>query len=540
MKCMPSLVALLSFAALGLFAGCSTDEATPPKDPVATPDRDREPPPQGSVDDPSAPITDDPTPVTEDKDAEEMHLRADLATETMMLRYWPQISSPKHNGYWTYAHDWNVIVDGTERRGPDAWSGTIRMFYDAQAARGWLVDFYDDEEWMTLTLIHAYQVTKDVTYLTKAKEIFQDIRGAWDTTCCGEHPGGLWWNKQKASKVTASNAGAVIAGALLYEITNDAGYLTSARQYWDYWSTYMFDPTTGHVYDNIDPKTGVINKSFSFTYNEGLFIGAAVALARATNDPSLLAFAHKAASYMLSEEVDPTPIGTVLSDGPCGSKGGDDGEQFKGIGARYLADLYLVDKSKTEYKDLLVRSSNAIWAYARDPKTSLISCYWPGPHQPDFTSVNALSSAAMTLAVTASLMGKAAQRPVLEYQAEEATLHNIGLEASQPGFEGWGYVAGWGGDGQWLDFALNIPAAGNYDVEFRYASSSAASREISVNGPVVEKKLEFPNTGGYDKYLTVTKTIPLLAGRNSLSVIFRPSSGSSGFLNLDRIRLTAK
>ena len=37
-----------------------------------------------------------------------------------------------------------------------------------------------------------------------------------------------------------------------------------------------------------------------------------------------------------------TASGTILSDGKCGKPGGDDGEQFKGIGARGTATLAVV------------------------------------------------------------------------------------------------------------------------------------------------------------------------------------------------------
>lgn len=80
--------------------------------------------------------------------AEEMHTRADLTAETMLLRYWPQISAPKYIGYWTYAHDWNVILDAVERRGPRAFAGTIRMFYDdrSRVARALRERFYGGRE----------------------------------------------------------------------------------------------------------------------------------------------------------------------------------------------------------------------------------------------------------------------------------------------------------------------------------------------------------------------------------------------------------
>ncbi len=467
----------------------------------------------------------------------EMHDRADQAASTMMLRYWSQLSTQTNNSYWTYAHDWDVILDAYERRGPGAYAGTLRMFYEVQNARGWSRDFYDDENWMVLTLTRAYDLTGDVTYLAQAKALFADVMSAWDTTCCGAHFGGIWWRTMHDSKVTAINAGAVVSASRLFERTNDAAYLAFAQKAYTYWSTYMVDPATGHVYDGIS-SAGVINTAWTFTYNEGLMIGAAVALAHAEKDPSRLALAHTIAKYSMAKESAAVPLGVILSDGNCGKPGGDDGEQFKGVAARYLAQLYLADPSHTEYRDFLHRSADAAWTLARDPSTGLISCDWAGPYTTNSNSVNSLSSAAMTLAVTANVLGPAAKRAPLVYEAEEGDLHAVGLEATHAGFGGWGYVAGWGADGQWVDVLVEVATSGTYDVDLKYASVDAPSRLIYVNGVAVTPNLAFPTTGDYGTYATVRTSVPLLAGKNVISVIYNAGQGSHGFLNLDRLQLT--
>jgi hypothetical protein len=227
----------------------------------------------------------------------------------------------------------------------------------------------------------------------------------------------------------------------------------------------------------------------------------------------------------------------------CGKPGGDDGEQFKGIAARYLAQLYLADPSRVEYKEFLRRSADAAFTLARDPASGLVSCDWSGPYNANTNSVNSLSSAAMTLAATAQLLGVPAQRanPLL-YQAEEGDLHGtIGLEASHAGFEGSGYVAGWGANGQWVDFLVSAPKSGDYAAELRFATEPAgASRYVYVNGAGVTNDLALPTTGGYDTYATLSTTVPLLAGNNTISIIYDSSKGSHGYVNLDRIALTPK
>jgi len=377
-----------SALALSLLTACSStpaiDAPSPPVDPV-----DAAPPPVHRADASAEPdasaVADaaaaDAAPLDAAKPVDpaikQMHQRADQLLATLMLADWPDLRANTTTYDWMYAHYWDAVLDAAERRGKNAFAGTARMFYDLQSQRGWLDGFYDDENWITLALLHSYRVTGETMYLDQAKVVFADIMKAWDTTCCGTHKGGLFWKKPAESKVTAINAGAVISASLLYAATSDATYLAFAKKAYDFWSNTMVDAATGHVYDGMD-NAGNINTTWSFTYNEGLFIGAAVELARVTHDDSHVALAHKVAGYMMTKEIEHTPLGTILSDGNCSG----DGQMFKGIGARYLGELYALDPTHTEYRDFLRRSADALWTLNRDPATSHVSCDWQGPFDP--------------------------------------------------------------------------------------------------------------------------------------------------------------
>lgn len=50
---------------------------------------------------------------------------------------------------------------------------------------GWRRDYYDDENWMAMALVRAFEVTKDQRFLNQAVKLWEDISGAWDTSCCG-------------------------------------------------------------------------------------------------------------------------------------------------------------------------------------------------------------------------------------------------------------------------------------------------------------------------------------------------------------------
>jgi hypothetical protein len=121
------------------------------------------------------------------------------------------------------------------------------------------------------------------------------------------------------------------------------------------------------------------------------------------------------------------------------------------------------------------------------------------------------------------------------YEAEEGVLHHVGLEAIHGGYSGWGYVAGWSGDGQWVDFLVHAPSAGAYTLIFRYAASAAASREVYVNGAVVAANRAFPATGSYATYASVSVPLELTAGSNTVSLIYSAKLGSTGYVNLDSL-----
>jgi predicted alpha-1,6-mannanase (GH76 family) len=544
--------AVLSSIAVALVTSCSwsvkgdSDDAGPPVgggggDDAAVPPDDAAPPPPprdlAAAVDVATPVDLSPAPdLLPDPAIEEMHVRADRALQTLLLSYWPTLRANTTVFDWSYAHYWDALLDAGERRGKNAFAGSVRMFYDLQAQRGWFDDYYDDENWITLALIHSYDVSGDPMYLERAKDVFADIMKGWDETCCGAHPGGIFWHKPRDAKVTAINAGAVISAARLYQRTHDQLYLDFAKKTFAYWSTWMFDPATGHVYDGVS-TAGVVNTTWAFTYNEGLFIGAVLAYRDVTGDQSVLAMAHKAAGYIMTKEMETTALGTILSDGHCSG----DGQMFKGVGARYLGQLYAADPTHGEYREFLRRSALAAWTLARDPASGNISCDWKGPYEAATGNVASLGSAAVGIAAAAKALGAGVQRPAGQYEAEEGNLHGIGLEASHGDFSGWGYVAGWGGDGQSLDLVIDAPAgAGQYDLELRYATGDDARRALSVGATQVAASFAFPSTGGYDSYGTVHATVTLAAGRNTLTLLFSAAAGSRGWLNLDRARFTKK
>src|SRR6185503_5811767 len=168
--------------------------------------------------------------------------------------------------------------------------------------------------------------------------------------------------------------------------------------------------------------------------------------------------------------------------------------QFKGIGYRYLALLYRLDPSHSEYLPVLEGSAAALWTLARSPNSGLFSIDWAGP--PLTSAITGQqSSAVMALNLFAALCGAYPGDASIGYEAEDAVIDHVALEATHLGFSGWGYVAAWMANGQSVEFAIEVPAAGNYRIYFDYAAAGGdATRAVLVNGVVASPRLLFPST----------------------------------------------
>lgn len=471
------------------------------------------------------------------------HARADQALQSFLLKFWDGGNQYLRNlypsngsltGYWTYANGWQALMDGVERTGGQQYAGLIESFYEGQNQRGWFSGYYDDECWMTMALIHAFDLTGNSKYLNQATTLYADIMAGWDTSCCGAIPGGVWWDKAHTQKATAANAGAALAGARLYSRTGNTAYLSFAQQVYSFWYANMVSGSTYQVCDHIT-TTGT-KVWWRFTYNEGLMIGASVALYDATASSSVLTKARNIAGYMIQNEVVSTQYGPALYDGDNSGCGGDCHE-FKGPACRYLMELYAKDTSYAAYLAVLRGSANALWNLARNTNSTVFAVNWGGPSQTnvDQAQVNAACIALSRFAEESGLY-PGSGLPSNQYEAENATLHNLGVEATYGLFTGWGYVAGWNSNGQSVDFTVNCRRADRYTLAFRYAAGAGdATRVILTNGVNVVGNQRFVSTGAWSIYSTNRLACNLPAGPNTISISFNSSLGSANYLNLDNL-----
>jgi alpha-galactosidase len=121
------------------------------------------------------------------------------------------------------------------------------------------------------------------------------------------------------------------------------------------------------------------------------------------------------------------------------------------------------------------------------------------------------------------------------YQAEDATILQGAVESNHAGFTGSGFVNGDNVVGSGVEFAVDAAAAGPTPVTVRFANGTSADRpmNVSLNG-VPAATQQFPGTGAWTSWQTVTFTLNLAAGANTIRLT---STSANGGPNLDRLSI---
>jgi len=130
--------------------------------------------------------------------------------------------------------------------------------------------------------------------------------------------------------------------------------------------------------------------------------------------------------------------------------------------------------------------------------------------------------------------GIAPAAPATVLQAENATISQGVVESNHAGFTGTGFVNYDNVAGSAVQFAVTAERAGTATLTFRYANGTAANRplDIVVNGTVARAGLAFPGTGAWTNWQTVSITVPLAVGANTVRATATTASGGP---NLDSL-----
>jgi predicted alpha-1,6-mannanase (GH76 family) len=229
----------------------------------------------------------------------------------------------------------------------------------------------DDGEWWALNWIQAYDLTGDRKYLLMAVKIADFTYDYWDSTCGG----GVWWNAERTYKNAVTNGQFIrLTAALHNRIPGDKRWLARSQAAWDWFVGSGMINSENLVNDGLNDDCQN-NGQNVWTYNQGLAIGAALELWRATSDPELLSTARRLADAAIDGGLTVDGVLTEACDAldrTCD----DNGKQFKGIFLRYLMDL--ADTTGDErYRAFVATQAATIWERDRDAADRL-GLRWAG------------------------------------------------------------------------------------------------------------------------------------------------------------------
>ncbi len=331
--------------------------------------------------------------------------RAVQALDSLIDRYWNPALSMFNTAdpcndcnrvfhYWWQAHAIDALLDGYVLTGDPKYMDVMEQLYAGVRRRngGHLFnDYYDDMLWMALALLRAYEITGQDRYLTNAQRLWLDIQGGWND----HYGGGIAWRKtQRDYKNAPANGPAVILTARLYRVTGDPEYLDWALRIYNWLEENLVDPRTHLVWDGINRQgDGAIDKDWLFTYNQGTYIGANVALWEVTGDEQYLERAKRTATASL--------LYLTRSGGVFQDEGQGDGGLFKGILVRYLVELVRADEDTAQIRNALLRNAESAWA-SRTP-SGTFGPRWQGPPHSGTVDLSSHLSGVMLMTLTAGL-----------------------------------------------------------------------------------------------------------------------------------------
>ena len=121
------------------------------------------------------------------------------------------------------------------------------------------------------------------------------------------------------------------------------------------------------------------------------------------------------------------------------------------------------------------------------------------------------------------------------YQAEAAFFSGgVAVAKDAAAFTGTGYLTNFAASGAQVIFALNVPAAGVYDVSLRYANtgSSSATLSVSVNG-YAAGQTTLASSGTTETWANVKESLTLRPGLNT--VTYRREANDNGSVDIDAL-----
>jgi hypothetical protein len=147
---------------------------------------------------------------------------------------------------------------------------------------------------------------------------------------------------------------------------------------------------------------------------------------------------------------------------------------------------------------------------------------------------NSGSTASDDVAVT---VNAASPSNIIHVEAENYSSMN-GIQTENTADAGGGLNVGWQDTGDWMDYNVNIPSAGTYQVNFRIASFyTGAQFQLRKFDGTVLATLTVPNTSNWQSWTTISTNVALPAGAQTLRIF---TSNANGGWNLNWWEITTR
>ena len=441
--------------------------------------------------------------------------------QTPTLTYYKEaINKSTKDYFWMQALDIQTAQDAFFRTKSESQKAMITKllttFNMQNSGSGGLGDwswneYNDDLLWAVLAYLRGYEYTGNVKFLDVAKygfnlTYYHTGKGnwGWDTV-----KGGIWWRKAMDMKSPLSNSPAVLSACYLYEFTGDKNYLDKAKSIYQWTRDNLYNENTGEVWGEIFPN-GTVNKS-ACVFNNGGFAGAANYLYQLTGERNYFDDAKKTFDRVITH----MNSSGILA---AGTRGGTDLAEY----IRYLGDFVRQNHLWNEYYFFMKRSADAAWNVRRTDLKIAWNDWTKQMPIDDIASVIECNSAVVMQEVT----------PILQIISDTIEAENFnfvkGVEIQTSASVSEGKNVGSITDGDWLEYIIKVPASGTYTISYWISGTSEGAVSMLENGAILATT-HLPNTGNYETFVSVSETVKLSAGIQSIKLL-----ATAGGWNIDR------
>ncbi len=436
-------------------------------------------------------------------------------------------------GFWGVAEMMEIIDDAYEVTGSAKYKTILDELFKgfiAKEGSDWMWnDFNDDIAWMVIASTRASLLTGNTQYLDKAKEQFDKMYARAATNLYG---GGLIWKQGIVGKNSCINGPAMVACGYLAQATGDKAYYTKAIEIFKWSKLYLFNNNTGKVNDNYGFNAAAGKDevgTWSSTYNQGTYLGAAVMLYNYTQDTTYLNSAVKIADFtknnMYKSEV-------------INNEEGPDLNGFKGIFMRY-ARHYAIDLNKPEYIPWL--QLNAKVAYNNRNSQNLIGTLW-GTQKNDTTKFAAFNaSTAMSLLFNCPLSPILKKNAYANIESENMDyLKGVVVEKTTDASGGnqlGGIQNGYYSAYMNVDFGTEGATSASFSISSATQGGTIEIHLGSVMGTLIGTA-SVTGTGDWNTYATVTCPVSTTKGLQNVYLVYKGSGYLFNFNNFKFLTAT--